>query len=201
MLSLAAAAVALVLLVAPIPKGYFERLETIQTYDEIGETSAISRLHFWRVALSMSADHPLGIGLWNFQSLYDSYDTLNGLYGRGRALHNSFLQALVEAGWLGGTLFAAMMAYAAFLSNRVRNRGSSPGLSPEDARFLTTGGTALLAAFTAFAVGGFFSSAAYIDLLWLLFGLAAALDRISLALCHGTAVRPEPVGPLANAGW
>ena len=53
------------------PKGLTSNgCRRIQTYDEIGETSAISRLHFWRVALSMSADHPLGIGLWNFQSLY-----------------------------------------------------------------------------------------------------------------------------------
>jgi O-antigen ligase len=175
-------------------------LQTIRTYEEIDETSALSRLHFWRVGLRMSADHPLGIGLWNYESLYDSYDTLNGLYGRGRALHNTFLQALVEAGWCGGASYACMVGYAGLLCVRVRKRGSCSSLSPPDAQFLTSTGTAVLAALVGFSVGGFFSSAAYNDLVWLLFGLVAALDRISEVLSKGAGTdSPEPVSVSAPA--
>ncbi len=52
----------------PLPKGYLDRIETIQTYEEIEETSALSRLHFWRVAVDMAVDRPLGVGLGNFEA-------------------------------------------------------------------------------------------------------------------------------------
>ena len=54
----------------PIPKGYTDRLSTIASYDEVQDKSALGRLHFWRVALTMAARNPAGIGLWGFQSAY-----------------------------------------------------------------------------------------------------------------------------------
>ncbi len=197
LLSLAVAVIPLVLVVAPIPQRYFDRLQTIRTYNEVDETSALSRLYFWRVALRMSANHPLGVGLWNFQSMYDTYDTSGGVFGHGRAVHNSFLQALTETGWFGGALYAGMVGYAGFLCVRANRRGRACNLSPPDARFLATAGAALLAALVGFAVGGFFVSMAYNDLTWLLFGVVAALDRMSKVLCKGAGtdlLEPVSVG-------
>ena len=40
----------------PIPKGYFDRVQTIRTYEEVQDDSALSRLHFWQVAVQMALD-------------------------------------------------------------------------------------------------------------------------------------------------
>src|SRR3954452_11861766 len=55
------AVVALLLAVGPIPEAYLARLRTIQTYEQVGEDSALSRPHFWKVGLRMVADNPFGI--------------------------------------------------------------------------------------------------------------------------------------------
>ncbi len=55
------------LLVVPIPQSYIDRLQTIQTYNEIGEESAMSRPHFWRVGLDMVSANPLGVGLKQYR--------------------------------------------------------------------------------------------------------------------------------------
>ena len=52
----------LVMIVLPaLPSTFWERMGTIQTYDE--DTSATGRLHFWAVAVRMANAHPLlGVG-------------------------------------------------------------------------------------------------------------------------------------------
>ena len=174
-------------LVIPIPAGYVDRLRTITRYEEIQETSALSRLNFWRVALKIASERPLGIGLWNFESVYDSYDATDGLYGRRRAVHNSFLQALVETGWIGGVFFAGMFAVALRICFRLRARSRDPALPVNDQRQLFTTANALVASIAAFVVGGTFVSAAYTDLIWFVFGTVAAADRLSVRMCHEAA--------------
>ena len=166
------------LAVVPIPEGYFDRLQTIQTYEEIEETSAISRIHLWTVATHIAKDYPLGIGLWNFESIYDSYDTSDGLYGSRRAVHNSHLQALVETGWLGGFVWEATMLGALWYAWRVRARASA---MTENGPFFRVMAEALFTSQVGFLVGGTFVSLAYNDLTWLTLGCVAALDRLALA--------------------
>jgi O-antigen ligase len=199
LLSLAAVLVPLLLVVAPVSAGYADRLRTVRTYNEIDETSALGRLHFWRVALSIAASHPLGIGLWNFQSVYDDYDTSEGKYGRHRAVHNSFLQALTETGWLGGVLYAGMVIYAARLCIRIRARARAPNLPAHDARLFGTAGTGLLAALAGFASGGFFVSMAYNDLTWMIIGMVAAVDRLSIQAAGAEPMGRDPAAAVSRA--
>jgi O-antigen ligase len=140
--------------------------------------------------LNIARAQPLGIGLWNFESVYDAYDTLDGEYGRGRAVHNSFLQALTETGWFGGTLFLVLCLGAFGVALRVRARSRSPGLAAADQWFLLSMSNALLASMAGFMVGGFFLSMAYNDLTWLTFATLAALDRVSAAMCRDVSPKP-----------
>jgi O-antigen ligase len=167
------------LLLAPIPTRYFERLETIRTYEEIGETSALSRFHFWRVALNMAVDHPFGIGLNNFEYLYDVYDTTDGFYGRARAVHNSFMEVLAEAGFLAAVIWTSLFVTAFMRCWKIRARARSDTLSPADRKFLTTNANALMTSMVGFNVAGSFLAIALNDLTWLTFALVAALDRLS----------------------
>jgi O-antigen ligase len=192
MRKLAAAAALSIVAVAivPIPDGYFDRLHTIETYDEIEEESALGRLHIWSVALDIARDHPMGIGLWNFESVYDQYDP-DGSFGENRAVHNSHLQALVEAGWIGGAVWECLIFGGLFVAWRTRKRAATLG---ERAVFFRTMANAFIASQVGFLVGGTFVSMAYNDLTWLGFGCVAALDRL---VASETALVQEPSASFA----
>lgn len=173
-----AAVVLIALPIMPMPQGYFDRLQTIQTYEEANETSALSRLHFWQVAMRMAQDRPLGVGLRNFDHAYDQYDFLGGEFGSGRSVHSSHFQALAEMGYLGAALWVALLASAIVLSLRVRAFGATPGLEPGEAYFYTTVGNALVVSMAAFIVGGAFIALVNNDITWYTFAMVAAADRL-----------------------
>jgi probable O-glycosylation ligase (exosortase A-associated) len=175
--------------VVPMPAGYFDRMQTIQTYDQVADESALGRLHFWQVALIMVADQPFGIGLHNYEPTYDRYDFTNGQYGHNRAVHNSHLEVLAETGYLGAAVWIGLFAFAFFACIRVRVRARNRALQPDDQAFLRSAAAGLMASMVAFIVGGSFLAIALNDLTWLTFSLVAALDRIS---CEMVSRAAEP---------
>jgi putative inorganic carbon (HCO3(-)) transporter len=185
-----ATAVVLILAFAPIPAGYFDRIETITTYEEVGDESAISRLHFWRVAVEMARAEPLGIGLRNFEVVYPYYDWTEGKYGLNRSVHSSHFQVLAELGVLGTLAWVGLFVIAIAMLVRVRFRSRAPNLTPEQATFLMTTSVALLVSMVGFLVGGSFIALALNDITWLTFALVAALDRISAAMIEEPSATP-----------
>lgn len=179
----------------PVPEGYFDRLQTIRTYEEVNETSALSRLHFWQVAVRMAADNPFGVGLRNFDRAYDNYDFSGGEFGSGRSVHSSHFQALAEMGYLGALIWVSLFTCAILLSLRIRAFGKTSGLPPDEARFYTTTGNALVVSMVAFIVGGAFIALMNNDITWYTFGMVAAVDRLVRArkreLEPQTRVRPS----------
>jgi putative inorganic carbon (HCO3(-)) transporter len=164
---------------APMPEGYLERVETIRTYDEVGERSAVSRFHFWQVAVVMARSNPLGVGLRQFERAYDDYDFLFGAYGPRRSVHSSHFQALAELGYLGLVVWLAMFAYALRVCLRIRYSVVRNGaFSAQDRRFYTSTATAFATSMVAFLVGGSFIALAINDLTWLTFAGVAALHRL-----------------------
>lgn len=181
-------------LVVPVPKGYTDRLETIQTYEQIGEDSALSRLHFWKVAVDMARDRPMGVGLRNYDSVYDRYDFSGGRFGRGRSVHSSHFQVLSETGFAGMAIWVGLFVYAFFTCARIRARSRHVALTESDQRFYFTMANALIVSMVGFLVGGAFIALALNDLTWLVFALVAALDRLSaaaVAVVPAKASRPE----------
>lgn len=187
----AAAAAGVLLLVSSVvftpPQGWSDRIATIQTYEEVGETSAIGRLHFWRVAVDMATANPLGVGLFNYEANYDRFDFSGGEFGTRRSVHSSHFQTLAETGLIGTAAYCFLFGYAVILLFRIRSRSRVSHLSVEDSRFLTTTSNSLIAAIVAFLVGGSFIAMALNDLTWLMFALVAALDRISLQMADAPA--------------
>jgi hypothetical protein len=112
-----------------------ERMGTITKYEEVGEGSALGRLHFWRIAFIMTADNPLGVGLRNYDHAYDDYDDSGGAFGRGRSVHNSHLQVMTEEGYAGFLIWLTMFGYALIACVRIRFGAAKPGLSAEDRQF------------------------------------------------------------------
>lgn len=184
---------AVALAVVPLPKGYFERIETIHTYNQIGEISAISRPHFWRVAVAMAVDRPFGVGLRNYESAYNRYDFLDGKFGTRRSVHSSHFQVLAETGFAGLTVWMSLFGLGFLFAFRVRRRSRDERLPADAQRFLFTTANAFIASMCAFLVGGAFMALALNDLTWVTFAMIAALDRVSLALLAERSDAPEPV--------
>jgi len=175
-------------------EGYLDRLRTIQTYEETNESSALSRLHFWRVAVAMAMDHPLGVGLFNFESAYDSYDRTYGAFGSHRSVHSSHFQVLAETGFLGLAAFEGLLLYSIVCALRIRRRSYTPNLDPADAQLFLSAANGLIASTTAFVIGGAFVAMALNDLTWMLLSMVASLDLISARACEQAAsTAPQPV--------
>jgi probable O-glycosylation ligase (exosortase A-associated) len=189
-------AICIFLAVVPIPQSYIDRLQTIQTYEKVGDDSAASRPHFWRVGLLMVAAHPLGVGLKQYERAYDNYDFTGGRYGHHRAVHSSHVQVLAELGYPGAVAWTLLFAYAFYACLRIRSRSQSAALAPEAQRFLFTMANALLASMTAFIAGGAFLSLALNDLTWLTFGIVAALERVSIRMCAEPVAARVAVAPV-----
>lgn len=162
----------------PLPEGYVDRVATIISYEEQEETSAMSRLHFWRVALRISLDNPLGVGMFNFGDRYDQYDFTGGRYGKNRVAHNSHLQVLAENGFLGFMIWVFLFAYSFRVCFRIWRSTPSALDDPEYIKFYRSMSLALLISMCGFIVGGTFASMALNDLTWMTFALIAALHRL-----------------------
>jgi probable O-glycosylation ligase (exosortase A-associated) len=193
--ALAAICVAVVLgyWFVPVPDTYINRINTIGTYEEVGDRSALGRLHYWRVAVLMVEAEPLGVGLRNFEKNYNRFDFLSGEFGTDRSVHSSYFQALAETGYIGGAVFAWLMAYAFWITLRVRKR--SRMLSQNDSRFFFTSANALLASLTVFAIGGAFAAEMMNELNWFTFGLVAVLDRLSRSAVAAMDLGPDIAQP------
>jgi O-antigen ligase len=78
----------------------------------IGDAS-YSRLDIWRDSLPIIKNHPLGIGLGNYENVFAVY---NQSFIAGKTVthaHNDYLQLLIETGWVG--FLAAVSGFFVFL--------------------------------------------------------------------------------------
>jgi len=192
------AIVTVLLLVVPLPKAYVDRLQTIQTYKETGEASALGRTHFWAVAIRMVQANPIGIGLRQYEQAYDRYDFSHGHYGSHRAVHSSHMQVLSELGYPGIAIWASLFLYALFACFRVRRRSRDPALDPKTAHFLWTTANGLIVSMVGFLVGGSFLSLALNEITWLTFGMVGALELVAGRALAEPSVEVAPVDvPLA----
>lgn len=90
---------------------YRVRISTLFHNPEETE-SAISRVHFWKVAYDMANDNPfLGVGIKRYQRNYNDHDFLNGEYGLNRSVHSTFFSVLAELGYLGFSVFMLIIMF------------------------------------------------------------------------------------------
>lgn len=97
------------------PEGYFERMETISSYEE--DTSATGRIAAWGHAFQMAVDHPLlGVGADSFNSAYGRYYRGEGDPQRWISTHSVYFKVLAEYGFTGIIIFLALL-YSIFAEN------------------------------------------------------------------------------------
>jgi putative inorganic carbon (HCO3(-)) transporter len=176
-----------------LPDAFWNRMHTINTYEENQDESALGRLHFWRVAIEMAATNPfLGIGFNGYNPSYDSYDFPGGEYGKGRSVHSSFFGVLAELGYPGAILYIFIVFGAMFSCIQVRRQTAQN----VDLSELNKSAVALETSLIAFVVGGSFVALSYNEMLWHTIGLTIVLQRLTVQRkieTQADELRKEPV--------
>jgi O-antigen ligase len=161
---------------------FVARIHSLTTSTETGGDLGSGRLDLWSAALHGWHEHPwLGLGAGNFQAR--SLDLLQSTPGvntaasyvtAGRPVHNAYLEALTELGVVGCGLFAVLLLLAGHMLVRSFLRAHRAG-----DQVLQRIAMALILSFFGFAVSMIFASLEYGKPLWILIGLALALDALT----------------------
>lgn len=99
---------------------FLDRIDTIQQQfgKQIVNTQEeeIGRLDFWKASIPMFKDHPLGVGVKNFERLVPFYDPRN----KGMDAHNTYVLCYAEIGIIGIALFIIIIAETFLQLRRIR---------------------------------------------------------------------------------
>ncbi|MDB4470886.1 putative O-glycosylation ligase, exosortase A system-associated [Deltaproteobacteria bacterium] len=151
-----------------MPDKYFDRMDTIQTYEE--DASAMGRINAWWFAFNLANDRPLvGGGANTFTpELFYRYAPQPENY---HDVHSIYFEMLGEQGYPGLLIFIAML----FFSYRNCVWVSKKSIDRIELKWAFDLARMLQASFVAYAVGGAFLGLAYFDLLYHLVALTVLL--------------------------
>ena len=144
-------------------------------------TNKDSRSAIWKRGIAAALQRPIGYGV----STFEMVDVRMG--GKFRAPHNSYLQVLVELGFLGMLLFIRLYVLCWRALQRMRKSLLALAPSEEHDQMLIFA-RMLQVALVGNSVSGFFLSMSYSVLLWVLF--AAAIACVSLIAATSAATAP-----------
>ena len=164
---------------------YWAQMQTIiSPKRDYNLTSEEGRVQIWERGIGYMTGNPVfGVGLRNFQVAEGTISIQarraeRGLGVRWGAAHNTFVQIGAELGVPGLLLFLALLANTfAGLARAARRFRVGEHAGSDASRLAQT----LMASLVGFAVGGFFLSLAYADLLYTLVALGIGLDKIARA--------------------
>jgi len=172
-----AAAVLAVLSFPFLPAEYRGRIASIGAENDYNMTSVRGRKAVWTRGMGYALANPiLGVGIANFRTAEGWSQPAQEAADAGRgwkwsAAHNSFIQITAELGFIAGLTFLWLVIRSiAQLLARGRRHGGPRTRGPPDLLAPMLG-----LSLVAYAVSGFFLSFAYYDLVYILFGLAAAV--------------------------
>ena len=155
------------------PQQFFDRLETLRNYEE--DASANLRFMTWRMGYEIAKDRPVfggGFHVFRFRSTYDIY--LPEYPSIAHDAHSIYFNLLGEHGWIGLTLFLALVVSTLASLEKIRrlgNRNSELVWASNYARMIQ-------ASLLAWLATGAFLSVAYFDLGYQLFFLGIILKGI-----------------------
>jgi O-antigen ligase len=151
---------------------YWERMRTIlEPGDDYNMYSRAGRIQVWKQGIRLMAENPftgVGIGVFTVAEGQSREDT-GKQKEPWRTAHNSFIQIGAELG-VGGLIFFVLLLYFLFKDlRRIRSK------NPQIEIFKDS----LLISIIGYITGGFFLSQAYSIVLYMIAGMAIALNCIA----------------------
>lgn len=160
-------AVAVPLLLAFLPETWFDRMNTIKTYDQ--DASAMGRINAWYYAFNAANDRILGMGFDSWTS--ETFSLYAPDPNDHHAAHSIYFSALGDHGWPGLIFFLFIFLMSAReLIKILKNVKCPPQI-----KFLAK---MLQISMIAYMTGGAFLSLTYFDLAWGIVGIILCLQRI-----------------------
>lgn len=152
-----------------LPEKQMERLLSIGE----DETSQLRLLH-WENAIETIEKNPMGIGYRNWGAYYaENYEV-----DRVEQIHNSVLEAFVDLGYLGGTLFL-LMVLSAFIMN-IRTMKEMRSMDEVEGKSIAAIAEGVNLGLLGTFIAGLFMSVLFYPMFWLAFVLTSALRHISI---------------------
>jgi probable O-glycosylation ligase (exosortase A-associated) len=172
------------LLLTAMPGQWFDRMETIQTYEQ--DMSAMGRIVAWKLSYRLAQDRPfLGFGFRCFtEEIYNQYMHAYPYHATKAAdAHSIFFQVLAEHGYSGLILFAGLIFYTV-LSLRAISRKANGDAS---LKYYYDFAQMLEVSLVGYLVSGLFLSRSYFDLFFQLVAMAIILKQLFI-----NAIRIQP---------
>jgi O-antigen ligase len=154
---------------------FIERLSTLLgTQDAMSDETEIEQLSsgrtaIWKYGLEIAKDHPFGAGPNSFKRLAKFYMppemlTIDPVTQEGqRSAHNTYLQVLVEQGFIGLILFMLICAHTLMLLFRCLKALKNKNLVDQFWKYAMV---ALGLSFLSILFGGLFASRVYYEFFW-----------------------------------
>ena len=167
---LVAMGVTLLIVISFAPPQYFERMETISSYEQ--ESSAMGRIQAWKAATRMAAKHPVtGVGAGHFPLAVERESDMRWI-----TAHSSYFLVLGELG-IPGIVFIMSLLVGNFVRLRRLRLRTQGGSNDEDMLFHDIF-MKLSVSLVAFGIGGAFLSATYYPHIFVISGLVTAATFI-----------------------
>lgn len=170
------AALGIVLFLSLSDIKFLERMQTIKEqaelfrYQDSVAEEQLSRIDFWRASVRMFRDHPLGVGVKNFEKLVPFYDPRN----TGMDAHNTYVLCYSELGIIGIVLFGVIIIEALLQLRRIRRLAFSTRIQDE----IVMLGMALGTIYVIYLLGSMMThSYLYTEFMWILLALPICLEN------------------------
>ena len=193
--------VAIGLVLSVMPQQWYDRMATIQTYDQ--DQSAMGRINAWKMAFNMAKDRPLGGGLESFQ------DYSFALYAPNpddvHASHSIYFEVLGEHGFVGLGLFLMLALMTWSTASWIIRRAHRD----REKRWAADLAAMVQVSLVGYASAGAFLGLAYFDYYYTLIALVVLCKTVLISsnakqLAESAADTGQlPLGsrPAAAAGW
>jgi probable O-glycosylation ligase (exosortase A-associated) len=184
----------LVVLLGTASNKYWTQMQTIAHYDQdYNVTSETGRVRIWKRGMGYMIDHPLlGVGMRNFPVAEGTISPQARRQERGvgvwwGAAHNTYVQVGAELGFPGLLLYLGVIGAAWLSLRRVSRRALR---THPDGGEVSRLAQSLMASLVGFAVGSFFLSLAYADMVYMLIALTVGLVKCA----RGDVTLGRPMG-------
>ena len=171
-----------------LPQDWFDRMGTIETYDE--DASTQGRFEIWALSTQIALDRPIFGGGFDVLFDRDTYARYNSDI-RPRSAHSIIFQVLGEHGFVGLFLFLMMGLATWFKGWRVRKLTRNRS----DLRWAYDLASMWQVSLTGYVAAGLFLNLAFFDLVYLFVPIAAATAALVLRETAPAAARMQLVAP------
>jgi len=167
---------------------FIDRMLTIKQEQQVDveKESGGTRVYFWRAAIDIAVDYPMGSGYRGFNFYAPRYlpEDLDTGGSRSRSVHSTWFEALTEIGYIGFLALVGMLALSLLSLNKVKRDVRAKGLVDDYFKMI-----ALQASLIAFVVCMTFINRLRAEILYWLVLYSAIAYNVYILKCNEKGIK------------